>query len=301
VLRVDPISVVAERGSVVESRHRVHAVAVRGDEVVEIAGDPELVTFMRSVAKPLQALPLAVAVPDLPDEELAIACASHDATPDQLDAVRALLRRAGVDEEALECGPEHGSRLRHNCSGKHAGMLLLARVRGWPLEGYSRPDHPLQAEIRAIVAAATGLGDIAEATDGCGVPTFAVPISAMARAFARLAAGALPGAERVTAVMRAHPELVGGPNAPDTALMRAAPGVLAKRGAEGLICAALPDGTGVCVKVEDGANRAGGPALAAVLGLETLQEQPVFNSRGEQVGRLFPSWKKEGSLFPNPL
>jgi L-asparaginase II len=155
--------------------------------------------------------------------------------------------------------------------------------------------------VRELVARATALDDLPEATDGCGVPTFAAPISAMARAFARLARGELPGAERVTAVMRAQPQLVGGPKAADTQLMQKAPDTVVKRGAEGLLCAALPDGTGLCVKVEDGANRAAGPALAAVLGIESLEEQEVFNSRGEQVGRVIHSWKKEGSLFPRPL
>lgn len=295
-----PISVVVERGGVVESRHAVHAVAVREGKVVAAAGDPDVVVFMRSAAKPLQALPLAAEELDVPAKELAIACASHEATAEQLDAVRALLARSGANEEDLECGAERGSRLAHNCSGKHAAMLLRAKRRGWPLPGYRLPDHPLQRELAAIVADATGLapGDIATATDGCGVVTFAVPLRATARAFARLVVGELPGSARVVEAMTASPELVGGPAAADTALMRAAPGVVAKRGAEGLLCAGLPDGTGVAVKVEDGGNRAAGPALAALLGLDELAEAPVFNSRGEQVGRVFPNSGNSGLNFP---
>jgi L-asparaginase II len=298
---VDPISVVVERGAEQESRHRVHVAGVRGGEIAAAAGDPELVTFMRSVAKPLQALPLAVAAPGLPDDELAIACASHESTPDQLAAVRALLARAGASEDDLECGPEGGERIRHNCSGKHAGMLLLASLRGWPFAGYRLPGHPLQAELRETIAAALGLppANLPEAVDGCGVPTFAASLGAMAASFERLPS--LPGGERVVAAMLAHPDFVGGPGAADTALMHALPGAVVKRGAEGLLCALLADGTGVCAKVEDGANRAAGPALARALGVDELEEAPVFNSLGEPVGRLFPSWENRGSLFPSRM
>ena len=151
---MDTISVAVTRGDIVESRHRVHAVVVRDGEVAESWGDPDLVAYVRSAAKPLQALPL---VPyDLPSEELAIACASHDALPDQLVAVRALLERAGATTDDLECGAEHGSRLRHNCSGKHAGFLYLCRQRGWDTEGYRLPEHPLQQEILALVSGLVG-------------------------------------------------------------------------------------------------------------------------------------------------
>jgi L-asparaginase II len=283
------ISVVVERGGVVESRHLVHAVSVRGTRVKEAAGDPDLVAYMRSAAKPLQALPLAVEVPDLPSEELAIACASHEATPGQLDAVRALLARSGSEEEELECGVERGSRLAHNCSGKHAGMLLRAKWNEWPLPGYRLAEHPLQRELASVVAEAVGepRDRIPTATDGCGVVTFAVSLRAMATAFARLAAGELPGSAPVVAAMREHPELIGGPAAADTAFMAAVPDAVAKRGAEGVLCAGLADGTGVAVKVEDGANRAAGVALARFLDVESLVETPVFNSRGESVGRVF--------------
>lgn len=298
-----PISVVVERGAVAESLHRVHAVAVRGEEVVAEAGDPGFVTFMRSVAKPFQALALAEEEPDLPQEELAIACASHDATEEQLALVRSLLARAGVGEDALECDDAAGAPLRHNCSGKHAGMLLRVRRHGWPREGYRLAGHPLQVELLATVAGALGIppAELATGVDGCGVVTFAAPLDAIARAFGRLGRRELLGSERVVAAMLAHLELVGGPSAADTAIMRARPGVVAKRGAEGLLCAALPDGSGVAVKVEDGGNRAAGPALAHLLGIQELEEAPVFNSRGEQVGRLFPSWKNPGSLFPSAM
>jgi L-asparaginase II len=285
-----PISVVVERGRVVEAVHRVHAVSVRDGEVIDAAGDPRLVAHMRSVAKPLQALPLAREVSDLPAEELAIACASHEATEEQLAAVRGLLARSASKENELECGEERGSRLAHNCSGKHAGMLLRTKLHEWPLPGYRLPDHPLQRDLRRVIASAVGEpeDELSTATDGCGVVTFAVPLAVMAAAFARLVVDKLQGAHRVVAAMRAHPELVGGPRAADTALMRALPDAIAKRGAEGLLCAALPDGTAAAVKVEDGANRAAGPALAHFLGVESLREAPVLNSRCEEVGRVFP-------------
>ncbi len=270
-----------------ESRHTVHVAAVRDGGVVGSAGNPELVTFMRSSAKPFQALPLALAAPDLPDTELAIACASHDGAPEHLAAVNALLARAGCGEGNLECGPERGSRLNHNCSGKHAGMLLLCKLRGWPQAGYCDPGHPLQVEMTAVVSGALGVDDPPIGVDGCGVPTFAAPLSAMALAFSRLPE--LPGGERVVTVMRAHPVLIGGVEAADTKLMLAADGVVAKRGAEGLMCAVLPDGTGVAAKVEDGANRAAGPGLAAYLGIQELTTEPVINSRCAEVGRIIPS------------
>jgi L-asparaginase II len=285
---VDAINVAVTRGGLVESRHRAHAVVVRGDEVVSSWGDPDLVAYVRSAAKPLQALPL---VPyDLPSEELAIACASHEARPDQLVVVRALLERAGATTDDLECGVEHGSRLRHNCSGKHAGFLYLSRARGWDREGYRLPEHPLQQELLALVAATVGrpAGEVALAVDGCGVPTFALSLREMAGIFAGLVAGEPAGAETVVAAMTAHPELVGGAQAVDTLVMRALPGAVAKRGAEGVLCAGLPDGSAVALKVEDGAYRAVYAAAGVVLGIPELAERPLRSSRGDVVGSIAP-------------
>src|SRR5881227_3975512 len=133
---MDPLTVIVRRGEIVEARHRVHAVAVEDGAVVQKAGDPSLVCFMRSSSKPLQALPLARARDDLDDRDLAIASASHLADPAQLAAVRALLAKAPAHEDELECGAEGRppSRLKHNCSGKHAGMLVLCRAKGWRSE-----------------------------------------------------------------------------------------------------------------------------------------------------------------------
>jgi L-asparaginase II len=283
---VDAISVAVTRGDLVESRHLAHAVVVRDGEVAEFWGEPDLVAFVRSAAKPLQALPL---VPyDLPPLELAIACASHEARPEQLVAVRALLERAGASKDDLECGAEHGSKLRHNCSGKHAGFLFLCRARGWETDGYRLPAHPLQQEILTLVAERIGRPQeaIATAVDGCGVPTFALTLTEMARFFADLARGEPEGAYSLVEAMTAHPELVGGPQAVDTLVMRALPGAVAKRGAEGVLCVGLTDGAGVALKVEDGAYRAAYAAAGAVLGLPELAERPLRSSRGEVVGSI---------------
>jgi L-asparaginase II len=283
------------RGGAVESRHRVHAAAVRGGEVAASAGDPHLVTFMRSSAKPLQALPLVRAVADLPPDEIAIACASHLARPDQLAPVAALLARADATAERdLECGPagEPPERIRHNCSGKHAGMLALCRARGWERPGYRLAGHPVQEAMLEELAGAAEVDAkaIPTAVDGCGVVTFALSLERMAHAFSRLAE--LEGGGRVTAAMRARPELIRGEGSADTDLMRALPGWVAKGGAEGLLCAAGPDGAGVALKCEDGSARPLKPALAALLArLEVKVEEgfarvPVRNSRGEVVGEV---------------
>ncbi|MDQ3086332.1 MAG: asparaginase [Actinomycetota bacterium] len=292
---MEPIVVEATRGDVVEARHRVHAVAVSGGQVVGSAGDPELVTHFRSSAKPIQALPLLRARPDLDDRDIAIACASHLARPEQLEAVRRLLARAPATEDDLECGTRGADAgptpFEHNCSGKHAGLLALCCARGWPSQGYRLPDHPCQQAMLLEVAAAAEVDPrrIQLATDGCGIPTFALSLERMAHAFSRLAG--LEGGARAMAAMRAHPELIRGPLAADTMLMQTQPGWVAKGGAEGLLCAVSTDGLGVALKVEDGGQRAVRSALAAFLtrlGVDTgeLGAVPIESSRGEIVGEL---------------
>jgi L-asparaginase II len=291
---VEAISVAVRRGSVVEAVHRVHAVAVRDGGIVQAAGDPGLVSFFRSSAKPIQALELARAIPELDDERLAIASASHRAEHAQLDAVRKLLDTAGATEGQLECGPQEGrvpELLYHNCSGKHAGMLAVCHARGWPTEAYRLPEHPLQQAILRDVADATGVeaGEIPTAVDGCGVVTFAFPLERMAAAFGRLPN--LDGGPRVLAAMRARPELVGGHGSLDTALMGCGGGWAAKGGAEGLLCAVAEDGLAVALKCEDGSTRPLGPALGRFLEVlgrtrTDIGAEPVRNSRGETVGEI---------------
>lgn len=293
----DAIVVEVRRNGTVEARHRVHAAAVREGRIVAAAGDPSLVCFMRSSSKPIQALPLARARADLDDADLAIACASHRATDDQVAAARALLAKAPASEDDLELGLQEGRpphRIYHNCSGKHSGMLALCRAHGWPTAGYRLPDHPVQRAAAAAHVEATESEPNATATDGCGVVTFAFPLERMADAFARLPH--LDGGARVTEAMRTRPDLVGGPDGADLHLMQLAPGWYAKGGAEGLLCAG--DGaTGIALKSEDGSSRPLEPALAAFLGplgidLAPLTSTKLTNSRGEIVG--------EAGVFTNP-
>jgi L-asparaginase II len=291
---MDPIVVVARRNGVVEARHLVHAVAVRNGAVVAEAGDGGLVCFMRSASKPLQALPLARAREDLDTRDLAIASASHRASDEQLEAVRRLLEKAPADEDELEVGLQDcrpPTKLHHNCSGKHAGMLALCRARGWDATGYRLAGHPVQDACLAVHAdaAAVGADELPTAVDGCGVVTYALPLERMAYAYSRLRL--LDRGGRVADAMRAHPDLVGGPGSADTEVMRALPGWIAKGGAEGLLCAAGPDGTGVALKAADGAWRAIAPAAAQFFGrlglaVDTLRAVPVENSRREVVGEI---------------
>jgi len=281
------------RNGVAEATHLVHAVAVQDGRRVAEAGDAGLVTLFRSSAKPFQALPLAESYEDADLRELAIASASHRADRAQLDAVRMLLGRAHAGEDDLECGREGHppSRLKHNCSGKHAGMLAVCRARGWRTEGYRLPGHRMQRTNLSNLAAAAQLDEdrIETAVDGCGVPTFALTLERMAAMFTRLESSA--EGTRVADAMRAHPELIRGEGAPDTVLMQTLAGSVAKGGAEGLLCGVLSDGTGFAIKSADGAGRPLGPAAAAFLArlgaeLPRLYELPIANSRGENVGTI---------------
>ena len=270
---MDAIRVTVRRGGVVEATHVVHAATTDG----AVFGDGGLRFYLRSSAKPIQAIPFVEGWDDLGDDEIAIACASHRAEPAQLDAVRKVLARAGATPDDLENGLQEGrpdGKLGHNCSGKHAGMLAACRANGWPLHPYRDPGHPLQQRIAELV------GEQATAIDGCGVPTFVTTLREAASLLTRTP-------PRIRAAMRARPELVGASHdAVDTDLMRLRDGWIAKVGAEGLFCAAHEDGRGVALKVEDGAQRAIGPALAQVLEIDELREVPVRNSLGEVVGSL---------------
>jgi L-asparaginase II len=284
----EPLSVAVRRGEIVESVHRVHAVAVQDGKIVAEAGDPSLSTSLRSSAKPIQALLLARAYQDLDENDLAIAAASHFGTEMHVEAVRSLLRKTGGEERELDCGLQDGrpaEPVYHNCSGKHAAMIAVCRAHDWPVEGYRQPDHPLQRALHAEVGAVAELDptEVATGLDGCGVVCFALPLERAALAFSRLPE------TRVADAMVARPELVGGNGSTDTELMRMQPGWIAKGGAEGLMCAGSPDGLGLAVKVADGNSRALRPALAefgAGLGLELSRfaELPLQNSHGEPAG-----------------
>jgi L-asparaginase II len=305
------VEVELRRGTVVESRHRVHVAVMDGEgALVAHAGDPDFVTFWRSAAKPFQAMPLvedgAADRFKLTREDLALVCASHSSEPGQVARVRELLQKVGCSERDLVCGPHRplseavakdyetrGVRLTavySNCSGKHTGMLALAKHHGWPTEFYTRLDHPVQQRCLAEVSRWTGVPveQIGVAVDGCGVSCFALPIRNMARAYARLEG-------RVLEAMVMHPELIAGEGRPCTEMMRAHPGrVITKVGAEGVYSALLVrERLGVALKVEDGHSVASALAMAAVLGElglrpqpESLMVKPTTNSRGETVGEM---------------
>jgi L-asparaginase II len=264
------------------------AVVDAGGRVLAAAGEPDGVTFARSAMKPLQAaVSLTLAGDDLDDEEVAVMCASHNGEPPHLERVRAILRRAGLGFESLRTPPSwpldqasaagvDGPRPEyHNCSGKHAGMLLASVRKGFDLETYRDPDHPLQTAVLDAVRAAAD-EPRAIGVDGCGVPVHALPLSSMAALFARLVTpGVVPGADRAVAAMRAAPYLVAGRDRLCTALMGAVPGVVTKVGAEGLVCAGVSGrGIGVAVKVQDGSARAAEPALVRALTLLGVVPDP---------------------------
>ena len=286
----EPLIVEVRRNGILEAVHRVHAVAVRDGAVVQEAGDAGFTCFMRSSSKPLQALPLVRARDDLTEEDIAIACASHRATEEQLDAARALLKKANASEDDFELGLQEGRpphKIYNNCSGKHAGMLALCDVNNWPKRGYHESQHPVQqacAEAHAE-AAQTDQAELATGNDGCGVVTFAMPLERMALAFANLPT--LPHAQRITQAMRAKPHLVGGADGADVLLMQhpdPSRQLVAKGGAEGLLCAVdLVTNTGYALKAEDGDQRALRPAAAAFMHLD-LPLLQIENTRGEIVG-----------------
>jgi L-asparaginase II len=293
----EPLRVAVRRGEILESTHRVHAVAVQDGRIVAAAGDHHLLTSLRSSAKPIQALLLARAREDLGQDDLAIASASHFGTAMHVEAVRALLGNTGGNESELDCGLQDGrppEPIYHNCSGKHAAMIAVCRAHDWPVEGYRNRNHPLQRALHAEVAAAAALDpkDVPTGPDGCGVVCFALPLERAALAFSRFEQ--LDGGDRIAAAMRARPELVGGNGGTDTELMRALPGWIAKGGAEGLMCAASPDGLGIAVKTRDGNSRALRPALAELgpaLGfdLSRFAEHTIANSHGEPAGTVASS------------
>lgn len=316
----------SRRGGIPESRHRVSAAVTDPDgRLIARSGDVNFLTFTRSAAKPFQALPViedgAADRFEMTSEELALACASHNSERRQVEVVRGLLERIGCEERDLVCGghrplsydlalidpslpaPDRVPRtaIASNCSGKHTAMLALARHRGWPTAGYERPDHPVQTRCRESVARWTGVpaDALGEATDGCGVVAFALPLRAMATAYARLGTSTSDAPRRVVRAMTAHPDLVAGTGRPCTALMQAYPGrLVVKVGAEGVYGAALPDqGIGIGIKVEDGHAWAAVVALIAILDSLDLEPPPatllapfarpvIRNTRGVSVGAL---------------
>jgi L-asparaginase II len=318
------------RGSVVESRHYGHVVVVESSgRVLFSAGDPEHPTYPRSALKPLQALAGIAKGTDLrfgfSEAEIAVICASHAAEPRHREAVARILEKIGAVEADLHCGPhavphipsrnelifagKEPTPIYSNCSGKHSGMLALARMLDAPLAGYWEADHPVQREVQRVLAEAsdTNLETLTWGVDGCGVPTYLLPLRELALGFARLAKAETLGEDaeagaRIVRAMNAEPEMVRGEGGFDSVLMRALPGeTLSKGGAEG--CQAIGivgRGIGIAIKVEDGGARPLAPlALSLLRRMEALPGaipeklgallQPVVrNTRGEAVGEVRP-------------
>jgi len=304
---MSPVLVEAWRGDAVESEHAGSVAIVDADGAVVVAlGDIDRPVYPRSAVKALQALPLvesdAADRLGLTDEELALACASHNGEAIHVKTALGMLAKAGVDAGVLECGVhwpyldplaremaargEQPTALHNNCSGKHAGFVCLAcALMGWNdggidlrryVKGYVRPDHPVMREVAASLHSTTGF-DLARGprgTDGCSIPTYGIPLRCLAHGFARFATGAglregeARAARRLRRAMAAAPYMVGGADRFDTIVMqRLGERVFCKVGAEGMYCAALPDrGLGVAIKIRDGNNsRASEVVMAAVL------------------------------------
>lgn len=327
-----PVLIEVLRGAIVESAHR-GAVAVLdadGKAVIEI-GDTSRPVFPRSAVKAIQALPLvesgAADAYGFGNRELALACASHSGEPAHVELARSMLAKAGLDGTALECGAHWPSShdaeialaragglpnaLHNNCSGKHSGFICTCVHVGIAHRGYVKAGHALQEMVRDVMQAVTGAVHSADerATDGCSIPTYAVPLRSFALGFARMATARGFGPERAKAAKRllsacmAQPFFVAGTGRADVALMEAAPGrIFAKGGAEGVHCAALPElGLGIAIKCDDGAARAGEAICAAVLAkllhaddavaakLRELANTPIESRIGAKVGSLRPT------------
>jgi L-asparaginase II len=320
------------RGGRVESEHRgVIAVVDAHGKLIAQAGDADLVSYLRSSAKPFQLLPLVESGAadrfGFTDTELAVMAGSHSGEPRQVAAVQSILNKIGLSEDALQCGihvpfnadaakalkaaSREPTVLHNNCSGKHAGMLAQAVDRGLSTHDYLDPQHPVQVTIRQRLAELGDItfGEIGVGVDGCSAPCFAMPLQAAALAFARLAEAREDGLRRVARVMMNYPEMVAGEGRLDTDLMRAAPQrVMSKGGAEGYHGMGIvrDDGPalGVAIKIGDGDGRRGiHPVVietlrqmgvlddAALRALKNYHTWKITNHRGIEVGEVLPSFK----------
>jgi L-asparaginase II len=325
------LTIHSTRSGSVESVHRVSAAIVNeAGDLVASSGDAEFLTIARSTAKPFQALPLVqdgvVERFGISPGELALACASHNSELTQVEIVKGLLDRIECTPDDLACGPHKAlaatysfppvdrdlvaspSPLSSNCSGKHTGMLALARHHGWSTEGYNRSGHPVQQRIKQELSRWTDLeaDSIVEGEDGCTAVTFALPLYNMALAMARLGASTKAAPRTIVSAMTENPLLVAGRGRLESELMAEYGGqIVAKVGAEGVYIAALPvRRLGMALKVEDGHALCAMIALVSVLdqlGLDpppsTVVSQfaryPVDNTRGASVGALEPSGELE--------
>ena len=255
------------REGIVESTHKVHAVAcdARG-RVLASAGDPELGTFIRSSLKPFQAMSVTGTGTldhfNLTDRDLAIICSSHHGTIEQTRQAFNILWRCDVDPAALQCPvpDDKTTPLAHNCSGKHAGMLAVCKQKGWSLDGYMQRSHPVQKLVVSRIAELLGMpaDEFICAHDNCGVPTYLMQLSQMATLFAKLTSGDSLEMERIVRAMTHYPEMIAGPEGFDTQLMQLTEGELvSKAGAEGVQCIGrVGEGMGIAIKAVDGSKRA---------------------------------------------
>ena len=305
---VNPVVAEVVRSGFTESRHRgaVAGLGADGTQVIAV-GNTAAPFFPRSANKPLQATALLRCGLDLDGELLALAAASHSGEDFHVDGVRKILSGAGLSEDDLRCPSswpldmevarrliargEGMSRIRMNCSGKHAAMLATCVLNGWPTGSYLAPEHPLQQAVRRTVENLAGEQTPAIGVDGCGAPLFALTLTGLARAFRALVLAA-PGTpqRRVADAMRAHPEWTSGTTREERRLMDAVPGLLVKGGAEGVDAFALADGNGVragAVKIDDGAHRGRTPVTVAALRLlgvavpDELATAPVIGGAAE--------------------
>ncbi len=291
----DPVLVEVTRGGIVESVHAgAYAVVGPGGELIASAGDIDRPVFPRSAIKALQCLPAVeagvVETYGMVDEEIALACASHNGEPDHVRVARSGLAKAGLSEQVYECGAhwpfpgevmramvaagEEAGPVHNNCSGKHAFMLALALKLGVDPRGYIKRDHPVQQTIEKLIGEMCDydLTDTPCGIDGCSVPTWAIPLRNTALGFQRLGSGEslsetrAEAGRRIIAAVRAHPFMVAGTRRFCTDLMTAVPRAFVKTGAEGVFCATIAHADlGIALKCDDGAGRAAEAALAAVM------------------------------------
>ena len=272
-----------------------------GGEVALAAGAVATPAFPRSASKPLQAAGMLRAGLRLDGPLVALAAASHAGEPFHIAGVRDMLAAAGLTEDDLRCPPglPLDDQVRHqylrdggradpihmNCSGKHAAMVATCAAAGWPTASYLQPGHPLQLRLRDTVERQSGETVTAMGMDGCGAPLFALSLTGLARAYHSMIAAAPGSAERQVADgMRAYPDWTAGTNRPESALMRAVPGLLAKGGAEGVLAFALADGWAATIKIEDGTARAL-PALAVAL-LRQLRPDACASADAAELDRI---------------
>jgi L-asparaginase II len=289
---LNPVLVEVERSGFVESRHRgsVAGLAADGSSALRL-GSPEDPVFPRSANKPMQAVAMVRNGLGLENELLALASASHSGEDFHVDGAQKILAGAGLSADDLKCPVQwpldfelalvrERSRLRMNCSGKHAAMLATCVINDWPTESYLDVEHPLQVAVRETVTALTGEEIVATGVDGCGAPLFAVSLTGLVRAFRALVL-AEPGSpeRRVADAMRAHPAWTSGTDRDERRLMDAVPGLLVKCGAEGIDAFAFADGRAGAIKIDDGAMRARTPVTVATL--RALGTVPVHG--GESI------------------